>query len=238
MAKTLDILIIEDEEQHLNDAHAACENFNNINFYFASTLEDAKAYLQHQRLDGVISDVFFPKNKGQPPTSESGLEIARYLIELGLTSAIIPFVLNTSTHHHGKEGSVFQSQYVNLIKEKIGDKFKGILNGAFGIEDSVVGIGRIFEGFPNHSQLELRNHKQWEGAIYYTILLARSNEITPERRWFIFKEVMYPWMDGLCVMSAVRPVLSGSWKQEEGYSKETRQAYEFIENTVRDYTKN
>jgi len=58
--KKLEILVIEDDQNFINVAKNTYMNDTNINPKFASTYEEAIQYLNDLKIDGVVSDLFFP----------------------------------------------------------------------------------------------------------------------------------------------------------------------------------
>lgn len=93
------ILVVEDNEKHLQDAKELLEGRVQagvpINVDYASTLDEALGKLHCTKYDGVMTDVFFSRNQGTQEVS-SGKDVATYALENR-----IPFVMVTSTHHHG-----------------------------------------------------------------------------------------------------------------------------------------
>ncbi len=95
------LLLIEDNKKHLTDAQQLLEErvasgaISSVDY--ASTLDDAIQYLTTTRYDGIISDIFFPTAYGGNE-EENGTKIGEYALQQGL-----PFVLVTSTYHHGRK---------------------------------------------------------------------------------------------------------------------------------------
>lgn len=57
------ILIIEDEAKHIEDAKVAVAKNSEINADFAKTFDEAKKLMEENSYDGIISDIFFPRNE-------------------------------------------------------------------------------------------------------------------------------------------------------------------------------
>ena len=94
-----DILIIEDEEKHIKDAKNYFSRLDGLKLYYSNNYLDAHEIILKKKLDGVISDVFFPLS-GLGRYSQMEPIGVRLAIEL--TQKKIPFVLNTSMHHHSE----------------------------------------------------------------------------------------------------------------------------------------
>ena len=97
----MDILIVEDNEQHRTDAKSCLETLLRQEYRgridYARTLKEAQALLTTQKYDGIMSDVYFPVEEGDPETM-SGTEVGQYALEHS-----IPFVLVTDSYHHGEK---------------------------------------------------------------------------------------------------------------------------------------
>lgn len=93
------LLLIEDNPKHLADAKVLLEDrvkvgaINGVDY--ATNLTEAEELLRTRKYDGIISDVFFPKEAGGIE-QQMGTTIGQYALDHK-----IPFVLVTSTHHHG-----------------------------------------------------------------------------------------------------------------------------------------
>lgn len=114
------ILIIEDNPKHLNEVKDLIDGRvragADINAHFVSTFEAALKALDTEQYDGIISDIFFPEREGAPaePTTRaprldeyeqlkwaegvSGIKLVREA-----RARHIPFILCTSTYHHGEK---------------------------------------------------------------------------------------------------------------------------------------
>lgn len=158
MTRILEILVTEDNPKHLKDALELSKKYRNTHFYFASTLDEAKTLLGQRRYDAVVTDVFFPAKKGDKPSSNSGLGLAKKVHSLK-----IPYVFNTSGNHHGKEYSSFGGAAMGIIRADV-----TMDNGLY--------TGKVIEAYPEDSEGE-KDTKQWWAAINYSILLARASEL-------------------------------------------------------------
>jgi len=96
---TLEILVIEDNQSHLADARKIFEERAGagvpLRVDYASTLEEANAKLQSCSYGAIMTDVFFPEKDGDSE-SANGVKIGEYALQHQ-----IPFVMVTSTYHHG-----------------------------------------------------------------------------------------------------------------------------------------
>ncbi|MBS3171809.1 hypothetical protein J4449_04320 [Candidatus Woesearchaeota archaeon] len=99
MIKKLEILVVEDQPKHLADVKAVLEDRRQYGTEadYVSTLDGIKRELKEKKYDGILSDVFFPEKEGGEE-APSGLWVAEYGIQNG-----VPFVLVTSTYHHGSK---------------------------------------------------------------------------------------------------------------------------------------
>ncbi len=150
----LEVLIVEDDEKHLTDAKSTCEQYVNINFTFARSFQEAIARLEQNGYDAVITDVFFPKQKGEEPTYKSAIELTHRLDQMS-----IPFVFNTSGNHHHNSYSEFLQENPYLDQE---DYF---LNG------------RLIESSGREHVESQSISKQWEAAINYTLLFSNLKKL-------------------------------------------------------------
>jgi len=156
MTEKLEILVVEDQPHHLADVRAVIDSRRQygIEADYVSTLDDAKRKLEEKRYDGILSDVFFPEREGEEE-SASGLWIAEY----GLENKV-PFILVTSTYHHGRKTEEVNQQL--RIKYKIG-----------GLIDAEP------EGCSPNTDLEVKK-KNWKGGL---LALAYFIEDSRERGW-------------------------------------------------------
>jgi CheY-like chemotaxis protein len=62
--KKLEILVIEDNPEHLKDAKSEIQKRidkgENINANYATTMLEAEELMEQKKFDGIISDIFFP----------------------------------------------------------------------------------------------------------------------------------------------------------------------------------
>ncbi|MDO8656425.1 MAG: response regulator [Nanoarchaeota archaeon] len=99
--KQLELLVVEDTPSHMEDVQtllkARVEAGVKLQVDYASTLQEAQEKLAARRYDGIMSDLFFPEKVGEE-TSDLGTQVARYALQQK-----IPFVIVTSTYHHGRK---------------------------------------------------------------------------------------------------------------------------------------
>ena len=99
------ILVIEDDMDQLSAARGYFETKGN-NMIYATTYDEARKYIPtkfckpESKVDGVISDVYFPLSTHREWNQEEPIGV-RVAIEL--SAAGIPFVLNTAGYHHGRK---------------------------------------------------------------------------------------------------------------------------------------
>ena len=95
------ILLIEDRETHLSHARAMLDHRVARNcilgYDFVTNLADAQKLLNEKKYGGILTDVFFPKEVGGLE-EQLGTTVGEYAI-----NNKIPYVLVTSTHHHGEK---------------------------------------------------------------------------------------------------------------------------------------
>ena len=93
------ILVIEDNEKHRRDVEALLEERiaqgAPLTVDYVATLDDAMSKLSGTNYDGILSDVLFPKSAGYEE-EQHGTDIAMYAMQHN-----IPWILVTSTFHHG-----------------------------------------------------------------------------------------------------------------------------------------
>lgn len=164
------ILVIEDNEKHLNDARQYSQTLTGCEVDFATTLAEALALLEENSYDGVISDVFFPAETGaSAETYENALTINAKLIEMD-----IHHVFNTSGNHHG-------AKYQGFLHQT--PKFRG----NDGVYDNIysapwplgiLGTGMVIEAYPDDSNGD-KDTKQWQAAFRY-ILLVHALRAQPD----------------------------------------------------------
>lgn len=94
---TLDILVVEDKEHHLEDVKSMLDKRIvvgvELNIKYAKTLIDA--YEKVRDVDGVLSDVFFPYEEGE------NIEPCGYNLVYRVTSLKKYVVVCTDGWHHG-----------------------------------------------------------------------------------------------------------------------------------------
>lgn len=192
MKQKLEILVTEDDAKHLADARSISGQYANINFTFASTLKEAECLVEQNRYDAVVTDVFFPVQEGQEPTSDSGLTLARKI-----DNQRVPFVYNTSGNHHGKAYSQFL------------DESRKIWN------NNGFGTGKMIEAYPEAPNAE-KDTKQWATAINYAVLLAKSQELKESIRKKIGSFLSFlPYGDYGKLTETMKKVLDSSMSPEE-----------------------
>ncbi len=95
------LLLIEDNKKHLQDARQLLEervaSGAIAGVDYAATFDEAMRYLTTTKYSGIMSDIFFPTSNGGNE-EENGTKIGEYALQNGL-----PFVLVTSTYHHGRK---------------------------------------------------------------------------------------------------------------------------------------
>lgn len=102
------ILVIEDNEKHLNDAKAFFANIDDVKVTFIEDFEPIEDTIEGWSLptffdlfDGVISDIFFPRfanSKEWGQEEPIGVGVMILCKELGK-----PCILNTAGYHHGSK---------------------------------------------------------------------------------------------------------------------------------------
>jgi len=100
MEKKLEILVVEDNPKHLEDAKAEMEKNGqhvDMNVDYAGTLDEAMELVAGKAYDGIISDVFFPVHE-TAEEGPNGVKMADYALDND-----IAIVLCTSTYHHGEK---------------------------------------------------------------------------------------------------------------------------------------
>ena len=104
------ILVIEDNQKHLEDAKKYFADKQEVDVVYAENYSEAKGSMikwdfdankeVKGDIDGIIADIYFPlseeKRWNQP--EPIGVRVAIEAIKLG-----IPFVLNTAGFHHGRK---------------------------------------------------------------------------------------------------------------------------------------
>ncbi len=210
MTQKLEILITEDNVKHLANARSVSEQYVNINFTFASTLQKAENLVRQNRYDAVVTDVFFPAQEGEEPSSDSGLNFAKMVDAQG-----IPFVYNTSGNHHGGA----YAQFLDLSR-KIWNNYG-------------FGSGKMIEAYPEDSNAE-KDSKQWNAAINYAILLGRSQELDGSVREKIGSFLSFaPYGDYGTLTETIQRVRDESISPEEMCRQDNRPPYDWSSDALR-----
>ena len=197
--KKLEILITEDNSKHLADAREVSKEYTNINFTFVSTLNAAESLVKKNKYNAVVTDVFFPIQEGEEPTSDSGLSLAKTIDAKG-----IPFVYNTSGNHHGEK-------YIEFLQmsRSIWNNYK-------------FGTGKMVESYPENPDVE-KDTKQWSAAINYVILLATSDGLKKCVREKVASLLSFaPYGDYGQLTEKMRNAIDESLPIEEGFKVRTQ----------------
>lgn len=121
------ILLVEDNPIHLRDARAMLEKrllHKSIEGYdFATNLTDAQKLLHVNHYQGVLTDVFFPRKEGELE-EQFGTTIGEYAI-----ANKVPYILITSTAHHGEKTQPVCSWARNHGIEIVDAQLKGGFEG-------------------------------------------------------------------------------------------------------------
>lgn len=169
------ILVIEDNEKHLNDAREYSSKLVGCTVDFATTLTEAMGLLQRNSYDGVISDVFFPAEEGgSAETFENAITLSAKLVEMG-----IHHVFNTDGNHHGEKlrGFVWKTP-------------KAIHNDEI---DHFLTTGMLIEAYPEDLDGS-KSVKQWQAAFRY-ILLVQAVLQLPDKGESISTGGSFPYGD-------------------------------------------
>ena len=85
--KTLDILIVEDNEKHLADAKSCFDSLitkeEKINVQYATNYIQAEKIIEENTFDGIICDIFFPYQEGEIRNDEIAEKTYQVLKEKG-----------------------------------------------------------------------------------------------------------------------------------------------------------
>lgn len=166
------ILVIEDNEKHLNDARTYSGTLTGCAVDFATTLAEALELLQKNSYDGVISDVFFPAEVGaSAETFENAIAVSAKLVEMG-----VHHVFNTSGNHHGRK---YQDFIWKTPRATYTDDPKGN-------EYDFRTTGMVIEAYPEDSNAD-KDTKQWQAAFRY-ILLVKALLQLPDKGESIVKD--------------------------------------------------
>ena len=167
MKEELEILVVEDQPKHLADVKAVLEGRKQygIGVDYVSTLDAAKRKLEEKGYDGILSDVFFPEREGGEE-APSGLLVAKWGIDNR-----VPFILVTSTYHHGKK----TDEVCTRLRKEVGVSYISIM-----LDTQPIGC---------HINPELEAHKKnWEGgflALMYFIKTPKESFVWDEGLMFM-----------------------------------------------------
>jgi hypothetical protein len=133
------ILVIEDSEKHINDAREFFQNIPEIEVVYVKSFRDligysgtkieegAQQYLRVGKVDGVISDIYFPYDVS-PNGYWQQEEPVGVMVMMLCRKHGIPCVLNTAGYHHGSKYQwIFELQGelgLERIVDASGDYFK------------------------------------------------------------------------------------------------------------------
>ena len=92
------ILVIEDTSKHLNDAKLFFAEQAGVAVIYSSDLGGAERFLEKGKVDGVISDIYFPYRNNS--IWDQPEPVGVYVMML-CQKRQIPCVLNTDGNHHG-----------------------------------------------------------------------------------------------------------------------------------------
>ena len=93
------ILVIEDTRKHLDDANEFFATHPEVQIRCAYTFDGAMTALKEGKVDGVISDIYFPTSS----MFKTNIEAGGVVIALICREKGIPCVLNTAGWHHGSK---------------------------------------------------------------------------------------------------------------------------------------
>src|SRR3989344_169321 len=192
----LEVLVIEDNPKHMSDVKQLCDEriqkgvLSSVDY--ASTLTEANELLFGKTYDGIISDVFFPERSGEKER-EFGTTIAQYALDKK-----IPFVLVTSTHHHGRKTQpvcdFMRGRGMNLVDSEPEDKdgeaksksFKGGFTALMylreGLKDGSLSIRENIEPdiVYETTQLGIRPSSEYDNINPKIFMLERRREFLDE----------------------------------------------------------
>jgi len=97
----LKLLVIEDNPKHLRDAKKFFSSQKNVETVYTSNFEEAQGYLNAEKVDGVISDIYFPLVNYPPDYPMELEEPTGVLVMMICRQRGIPCILNTAGYHHG-----------------------------------------------------------------------------------------------------------------------------------------
>ncbi len=150
------ILVVEDRPKHLQDARDFAGKLAGVETDFAVNLAEALAYLSEKKYDGVISDVFFPKDVGGSADSfENAVALNIKLVELG-----IHHVFNTAGNHHGLEYHGFIWKTPKATHNNDNYHF--------------LTLGMVIESYQKDLDTD---SKQWQAAFRYILMVLSFLEL-------------------------------------------------------------
>ncbi len=121
------ILVIEDNQKHIDDAKAFFADKPEYQVEYAENGEKAFRLLNNPSniYDGVITDIFMPWGEHYPSEQPAGFGIAILCCDMG-----IPCVMNTAGHHHGQK---YQWIHCLSTSGSLRPKLGGMIDG--GLQD-------------------------------------------------------------------------------------------------------
>ena len=163
------LLILEDNEKHLNDVKNIVNTLKEIKADFVTNLIEALTLLNINRYDVVISDVFFPKKKEDNAESfENAIEIHKYL-----SQNKIYHIFCTSGHHHGNKYKNFNGK-TEIVSSNSQSPF-----GNVGIVLEVKQTGITTEGIDPNGESDT---KPWTAAIAASCLTHEFYKLFSEEQ--------------------------------------------------------
>lgn len=120
------ILVIEDNQKHLNDAKEFFSTIEGVEVVYAVDYRNSRVKEKLTEVQGVISDIFFPLQKGDSTWGQE--EPIGVSIMIRCREMKLPCILNTSGYHHGSRYQWICSLQRDLelpeIVDASGDYFK------------------------------------------------------------------------------------------------------------------
>ena len=123
--KEIDILVVEDQEHHLQDIKCMIEQRQqkgvNLKVNYVTNLEEAYGGMSQAK--GIISDIFFPDNENTQPKNQA------YKMVDKAEAQKIPIVLCTDGDHHGPHlqevtdnlGLASEGMYIRMVDYAVMD---------------------------------------------------------------------------------------------------------------------
>lgn len=93
------ILVIEDRAKHIQDAKIFFAGHADIEAVFTSDFKSAMEHLEHEKIDGVVSDIFFSYCNNDERNSK--YDCCGVAVMMICWERVIPCILITDGHHHG-----------------------------------------------------------------------------------------------------------------------------------------